>query len=281
MTVQRRRLVLRIALAVALATVVAVAWHPVRASLFGEENATLIQQLAELMRIHHELETVSDAARQGAEAAEDLYAAYDQARAAVDEIKHYSTDKFLRDVRADFYEQYPGFERMADYAGTDTARVWRNSRAESPFSTYELIGAAFGDLTEPLKARAAEGDLPMRRAVIQRFEAAGALAAANAAEAWTQSADDDALELYRLAADADADQAAHLSARALALIAVQQSHVIRLLSRDLRLDGVEAGLAWAKRVESLNELDRMKAEVTTSLQEAAAPPPMMHFGNKD
>jgi hypothetical protein len=262
---------------VGVGLVVAVAWRPVRASIFGEENLTLIKQLSELMRIRQELQTLSEAAERGADAAEDLYTLYDQARAGVDELASYTTDKFLRDLRKDIYSTYPGFEILVEGANSSRVKRWRDSRARSPFTTYEMISAVFGDLTDPLKERAKEGEIAMDRASVWRYESAGALALANEAEAWTESADEDALELYRLSADADAAQAQHLSARALALIAVQNSHVIRLLSRNVRFDGIRGAMEWAQRVDSVNRRDALQGDVRSAFADALLPPRMMRF----
>lgn len=251
-------------------------WHPVRASIFGEENATLIKQLSELMQIREELQTMSEAAERSADAIEDVYDLYDQAQAAVDELKSYSTDKFVADLKKDLYRTYPGFELLLEGPTSSRMKHWKGSHARSPFTTYEMISAVFGDLTDPIKERARAGELSVDRAYLWRYESAGALALAADAEAWTESADEDALELYRLAADADADQAEHLSARALGLIAVQNSHIIRLLSRNVRLDGVRAAMEWGDRVEGLNNLHAQE-QAFEAYTKDLEPPRMMSF----
>jgi hypothetical protein len=266
-----------LALGLVSALALAALLRPAFASIFGEENLTLVKQLAELMRIHDELTLISQAAERGADVAHDLYTLQAQARAGVDELAGYTTDKFLRDLERDVYRTYPGFEVLVEGAGSSRVKRWKDSRAKSPFTTYEMISAVFGDLTEPLKERARQGDLTMDRAAIWRYEAAGALALANEAEAWTAAADEDARELYRLAADADAAQAQHLSARALALIAVQNSHVIRLLSRNVRFDGITGAMAWAGRVDSVNERDRLHEGLGKTLSSVQTPPRMMTF----
>jgi len=83
--------------------------------------------------------------------------------------------------------------------------------------------------------------------------------------AFTEGADRDAKELYRLAKDADADQAEHLTARAMALLAVQQSHVIRLLSRRVRLDGIERAMSFAETVESAKHNEELEESRTPDL----------------
>ena len=50
-------------------------------SIFGEENITLVKQLAELMKIHDELTKVSEAAQRNAEATQNIVEIYAQAQA--------------------------------------------------------------------------------------------------------------------------------------------------------------------------------------------------------
>jgi hypothetical protein len=273
--VNRRR---RVALVLAAASAGALLWRPVRASIFGEENALLIKQLAELIGIHRELKVTSDGIMQGARMATNMYELYESARAGVDELRNYSTDAFLRDLRDDVYRTYPGFEILGEGIASQQLARWRDSHARSPATSYEMISAVFGDLTAPMKERVKAGEVDADRAYLWRYEAAGALALAADAEAWTESADRDAREIYRLAADADAEQAAHLSARALSLVAIQNSHIVRLLSRRVRFDGIRGAMEWGRRVQGLQRDEAMTAEVDAHLERAEAPPRMMSFG---
>ncbi len=272
-----KRHVVRGLVAVAVFAAIGSLYGPVRASIFGEENITLAQQLAELIKIHDQLVKVSQAVERGADVAEDIYENYELARGGVDELKSYTTDKFLRDFRKDVYKTYPGFEILLEGSDSRRLRHWKNSHSRSPFTSYEMITAVFGDLTDPLIEREKRGELRMDRARIMRYEAAGALALSNEAEAWTKSADEDAMELYRLAQDADADQAQHLSARALALIAVQNSHTIRLLSRSVRFDGIRGAMEWSKRVDAVKQREQLRGETGEALRRVSRPPRMMTF----
>lgn len=250
---------------------------PAGASLFGEENVTLTQQLVQLVGIHDELKIVSDAAQHSAEVAHDAYDLYQKARSGVDDLKRYTTDRFLADFKEDFYNQYPGFQVLVEGANSPQVRSWKDSRATSSFTAYQMISAVFGDLTDPLlKDKARSGTIETDRAYIWRYEAAGALALASEAEAWTKSSDKDAQDLYRMAANADAEQAQHLSGRALALIAAQNSHIIRLLARDVRFDGVRGAMEWAQRVGALNRSLKTRDQMSDTFGEVGKPPPMIN-----
>ena len=186
----------------------------------------------------------------------------------------------MADAKTDLYNTYPGFEILLEGPGSDALRNYERSRVRSPFAAYEMIGAVFGDLTAPLKEEIKkEGQPGMDRTLIRRYEAAGALALSAEAEAFTESSDKDAKELARLAADADADQSAHLSARALALIAVQNSHVIRLLSRRVRVDGIRDAILWGETVQAANDSDRTFKSTVEFLPTASRTPSMARFGS--
>jgi hypothetical protein len=251
--------------------------RPALASLFGEENLTLLRQLTELLQIHDELVRVSHGVVRTADAVEDVVHMASAARAAVDELKGYSIDRFLGDVQKDLYHTYPGAELLLEGSNSRRVAKWQNSHAQSPATTYEMIGAVFGDLSAPLKKRGRDGGLRTERAYIVRAEAAGALALAHQAETWTQAADEDAAELARLSRDAGEAQAQHLSARALALIAVQNSHIIRLLARGVRTDGIKGALDWGQRAEGMNNRDALNDGVNETLGSVDPAPKMLAF----
>lgn len=254
----------RVGPALAALAVVAALWRPVQAGIdsLWTDDATLVKQLAELMEINQELNLISDGILVTADATSDMLRIAGQARATFDEIQSYSPETFWRDLKADAYDHYPGFE----YLETDKQLVhWKDSRARSPVKTYDLIGAVFADLTEPLKEQERKGDLDTKEMRLRKFEAAGALSLAGSAEEWTRTHDTYAQRLSEQAERLDAgDPAALLSAKSTLLVAAQNSHIIRLLARKVRLDGVENALAYGRRVRALNQVEQDKKSLSAT-----------------
>src|SRR5262245_3625668 len=83
-------------------------------AVFGEENLTLVQILAELIHAKHELEDLNEVAEAGLAVSRDLLDTYRQVNAGIEELRTYSFGEFLGDFRDDLYDQYPGLGEVAD-----------------------------------------------------------------------------------------------------------------------------------------------------------------------
>jgi hypothetical protein len=68
-----------------------------------------------------------------------------------------------------------------------------------------------------------------------------------------------------------------LSAKALLVVAAQNSHIIRLLSRGVRLAGVDAAIDYGNRIETLNEAARASETTGKAAEEFSKPPRLMRF----
>jgi len=267
-------------LSVALVALAAVASavRPARASLLGEENVTLVQQLAELLKIRRELEDLSEGIVRVADAVENSYALYRAAQGGWDELASYSTDRFVADFRRDVYEHYPGFEILVEGRKSRRLRAWATQgRPKSPATAYEMISAVFADATDPLVDEARFTD--EHEAALRRFEAAGALSLSADAERATRAFDDTALQLAQLADDPDLNpgRAQIVQARAMTLLAVQNSHIIRLLSRRVRLDGIENAIAYGRRLRDGRDRMRWGESMGSYFQSDRRAPRLMKF----
>jgi hypothetical protein len=248
---------------------------PARAGLLGEENVTLVQILAEITGAHSELEAVSDWAAVTATTTRDVLDLYAEVNAGIAELKGYSTDEFLDDLGEDLYQQYPGLGELR-YASRDLDR-WDQTRSRSPFTAYEAISAVAADLSAPLRDDVEAGRVDIDRTLVLRREAAGGFAAAHTAEDATRTFDELSRELHELAEDASPGQAAQISARAQLAIMAQQSHMIRLLSRMVRLDGVDKAIAVGERIDAMNAAHARREQTQEIFLEAIDPPRMMRY----
>jgi len=237
------------------------------------DDATLAQQLVELIGIHKQVVEVSNGVLKAAEATREIVDSYDFIRGTIEEVQEYGPVALWRDFRDDFYDLYPGFDLL-----DGNTKSWKGSRTKSPAKAYKVVSAVFGDLTGPLKKKERQGNIDTRVLRLRRFESAGALAIAEEAAQATKSYDDDVRHLYRQAETArTGEEADVLSAKASILIAAQNSHIIRLLSRGVRLDGVDAAIDYGRRVKSLNSARRVSRHVLEAGTKLAAPPTLMRF----
>src|SRR5262249_33886121 len=95
-------------------------------SLFGEENVTLVQILVQMTQTKQVLTDISSTAGEIADDTRDLLHTYRQINAGIDELRNYSFDSFLFDLKADLYNQYPGFGKL-EYASQNLER-WAETR---------------------------------------------------------------------------------------------------------------------------------------------------------
>lgn len=267
-----------IALAALLAGLVVTAPKPAHASIFGEENVTLVKQLTELLKIRKELELINDGIQATADAVEDSYRLYYAAQGAWEEISNYGTDDFLRDFKRDLYRYYPGFELVIEGKESRRLKRWSSMRPRSPVKPYELISVVFADLTDPML----EDDDPLTDAHLAEIfhaEAAAVLLLHQDTEEWLADADKSAAALAELAEDPDLNpgKAQIVQARALALIATQNSHTLRLLSRRTRLDGLYSAIEYGRRLRAYHDYRRHGAQSETYFRRVSQPPTFMRF----
>ncbi len=270
------RWIRRIALVLAItAAATALAFTPAFGSMFGEENITLAKILAEIIQANRELDDISDAASASVDVAEDILDTYRQANAGIEELRSYSTDKFLADLKDDIYHQYPGFADLAH--ASDRLGRWENTHTRSPFTAYEAITAVVADLSAPLREDAEAGRVNLDTELILQGEAAGGFAVATTAEEATRAFDEEMADLLIEAEEASPGKAAQITARAQLMLVAQQSHTLRLLSRVVRLDGVDKALRAAARIQARNHEYERRAETARFADEVLRPPPMIRF----
>ena len=249
---------------------------PVWGSILGEENLTLVQILAEIIHAKEELQDINDAAHTGVELTRDLLETYQAANAGIDELRNYTWDKFVGDFKEDLYHQYPGLGEL-EYASRNLQR-WENTRTRNPWTAYEAISAVAGDVSAPLREDIRAGRVNVDEELILHSEAAGGFTAAYTAEEATRNFDDDVKDLHTAyERDPSPGSASMINARATLLVAAQNSHIIRLLSRSVRLDGVDKALSYGARMRAKNSMHERR-DATRSFTEAALEPPrMMRF----
>jgi hypothetical protein len=250
-----------------------------RASLFGEENVSLVKIVTELIHANQTLHDISDTMGNAADTTHKLLETYQKMRAGAEEIEHYSSGAFLRDLTADLYNQYPGFAKL-EYASNNFQK-WGQTRTSSPFTAYQAITATVADVSAPLRKDVAAGKANIDRELILKSEAAGGFAAAHSAEQATQKFDEETRDLHAVIAGSFSEsQAAKVQARAQVMLVAQQSHLIRLLSRAVRLDSLDTAMAYGDRMERRNGAYRHRDEMTDMASTALRPPALMRFDDE-
>jgi len=256
--------------------VVLIGVAPVWGSMFGEENTTLVQMLVQLLQIESDMTELNKVASDAADAANALLATYQQVNAGINALKNYSFDTLVNDLKVDLYRQYPGFSKL-EGASRNLGRWESNSFTSSPFTAYEAIGAVVGDATQPLRQDIAAGRQNIDEELLLRGEAAGGIAAAYTAEQATEKFDTQVNELAGLARSATPAQAAQISARAGLMVAAQQSHVMRLLARAVRMRTVDSALEYGRRIRARNSAYEQRDTTLAFAREALAPPALINF----
>ena len=260
----------------AVLLVVLVSVAPVWGSMFGEENTTLVHMLVQLLQIESDMSELNKVASDAADTANALLSTYQQVNAGINAIKNYSFDTFVNDLKVDLYRQYPGFAKL-EGASRNLARWDQGSFTSSPFTAYQAIGAVVGDATQPLRQDVAAGRQNIDEELLLRGEAAGGLAAAYTAEQATEKFDTQINELTGLARSATPAQAAQISARTGLMVAAQQSHVMRLLARAVRLRTVDSALEYGRRIRARNSAYEQRDTTIAVAREALAPPALINF----
>jgi hypothetical protein len=268
-----------IALAVALLTALfALNYAPVAyGSIFGEENVTLVQMLVQLTQSKQTLDELNSTAGETASMTRDLLTTYQNVNSGIEQLQNYSFDEFLLDIKTDLYHQYPGFGQL-EYASNQLGR-WDQTHTRSPFTAYQAITAVFGDVTKPLRNDIAAGHANVDPELVLKGEAAGGMAAAHSAEQDTERFDREQqrLEQTLSAAQNSPGASQQATARATLLMVQQQSYLMRLLARTVRLDSVNASLEYGARMKTKNATYQRRSETFELTREALKPPPLMHF----
>jgi hypothetical protein len=275
---RKRRRRLRMVVVVTMLVVVAgFVPLPAWASMFGEENTTLVQLLVQSLRMNQQMAELSSTASKMADYAQDLVSTYKRVNAGIEAIRNYDFESFTSDVRSDLYNQYPGFAKL-EMASQSLAH-WDDTRAGSPWSAYQAITAAVGDASRALRDDVATGRTRIDQELILAGEASGGFAAAHTAEQVTEKFDRDVAALNRLAKSASPAQAEQISARASLMLAAQNSYMMRLLARAVRLDAVGASIDYATRMSARNSSYAVRDETESFLKEANRPPTLVDFSD--
>jgi hypothetical protein len=247
-----------------------------RASLFGEENVTLGAILSESIKSTNELRQITDLVGEGAEAATNLVDAYQRVNAGIDELRNYSVEAFLHDFKGDVYHLYPGLAKLEN--GSARLRDWDGTHTSSPVTAYQAISALAGDLTAPLRDDVKAGRRSIDRELILESEAAGGFALADVSESSTEAYDREIGRLRdRYERQADPGTAAMVAAHTNLLIAEQNSHIIRLLARSVRLDGVDKAIRAGERLSAMRDSYRRQDATEALAVDALKPPALMRF----
>lgn len=276
---RKRRRRIRIILVVGvLAAAAALVPLPAWASMFGEENTTLVQMLVQFLQLNRQVSEVSQTVGKVADSAQDLVQTYKRVNAGIDAIRNYNLDSFVSDVKTDVYNQYPGFAKL-ELASRNLGQ-WDNTRSTSPWTAYEAVTAVVGDASKALKGDVAAGRVNVDPELILAGEASGGMAAAHTAEQMTERFDKDVATLNRLARSASPAQAEQISARASLLIAAQNSYMMRLLARGVRFDSVDAALQYGSRIGARNSAYEVRDETEKFMAEASRPPTLIDFNSE-
>lgn len=246
------------------------------ASMFGEENGLLSQILTQDVLSYEELRQITDTAGRSMEAAEGLLDTYARVHAGIDELANYTSGAFLRDFKGDLYHVYPGLAQL-EY-GSQRLLHWEQTHTPSPVTAYEAISAVVGDLSEPLRKEVQAGRQSVDKELLLKSEAAGGFALASLAEESTASYDREVAELReRYERNADPGTAAMIAAHANLVVAEQNSHLIRLLARAVRLDGVDKAVRAGEHIGAMNDLYTRHDATAAFMTDALQPPKMLRF----
>jgi hypothetical protein len=246
------------------------------ASVFGEENLTLGQILFQSLKQTEELKAITDTTGETVNLVGNLVDTYSRVNAGIDELSHYSVDSFLHDFKDDVYNLYPVLAKI-EY-GSARLQNWDQTHTSSPFTAYEAISAIAGDLTQPLRDDVKAGRRSIDKELILQTEAAGGFALANVAELSTKNYDQ---EIAKLRSEYERNPspgtAAMITAHTNLILAQQNSQLIRLAARTVRLDGVDKSMRASDQLGAVRDTYRRDKASQDLAKDALAPPPMMNF----
>lgn len=247
-------------------------------ALFGEENVTLIKQLTELMGISNNTYQALHEAREAVDLAREARDNFRRAEALVEDVQSYTVDRFLDDLKDDAFNTFPDLEYIVDNVGADGLRGW-DTPMQSPITTYDLIGQVFGEVTKDLKKEQEEGNLQTENAALYRFESAAALSASDKTKSFIDSSNEDLEVLIEQLDTATKEQAIVIQAKIQAIAAAQNSHILHLLSLQVRREGIEDARNYSRTLNSLRlgmEIRQGQEEIAEHFKER---PQMMKFDN--
>jgi hypothetical protein len=156
---------------------------------------------------------------------------------------------------------------------------WEYTQALCRLRDYVAIRAVAGDMDAEVGGAAPPGRANIDRELILKGEAAGAFSIASTTEDATRTYDEKTKELGELVARGNVSPglSQQISAQAMLLVAAQNSHIIRLLSRGVRLDGVDKALEYGERMKAKNHRYDQARQTSTFVDDALKPAPMMNF----
>ncbi len=249
---------------------------PVFASMFGEENTTLVSILTELVDSGSTLSDISQTADEAARTLNDLSSTYRKVYAGVESVEHFSFDGFLSDLENDFTRRVPGLGRL-EYA-TANFDAWTNTHSTSPETAYRAISSLTGTVTAPLRTELQANHANIDRALALGGEAATGLATAEAADAASEKLDAQIAALAQEAKNPSPGRAGQLTAQASFLLLAQQSQMLRLLSRSVRTGSTEAALAFGTRIEAHTALTDQSSALSALQADALSSAKLISFG---
>jgi hypothetical protein len=273
-----KRSVMVVGLAVVLA---ALNYAPVWASMFGEENVTLVNILAQTLHITNEMQHLNDTANDFADGMNDLVDTYQKMNAGYDELARYTSGDFLADFKDDFESQYPGLRKLE--GASKRLRRWDQETKSSPWSAYQFLSAAAADVVDLTddKAHAQHSQTRNDIQLLLDREADAAVAEADQAQRAAESMDEKARQFLDLlenpAYKKSPARSQELSARATVLTLESNSHLMRLLARGVRFDGIDRALGSGARRRS-EAFERRKAQESVQfVHSVLEPPPLLTF----
>lgn len=264
-----------------LVALAAVSYAPVWGSVFGEENVTLVSILTQTLNITNEMIELNDTAEDFAAGMDDLVDTYQKMNAGYDEIAHYTSGAFLADFRDDFESKYPGFGSLQ--RASKRLKHWDQQTNSSPWSAYQFLSSAAADvvdLADPT-AHTEHAQAITDSAVLMQREADFAVAEADQAHQVAAKLDDEARKLLHLlehpAYKKSPARSQELAARATLLTLESNSHLMRLLARGVRFEGIDRAIGSGVRRRS-EAFEKRKAEQSAHfVRHAMAPPPLLAF----
>jgi hypothetical protein len=259
-----------------VAAVGVVLTSPAAASIFGEENVTLGQILIQLISAENELQDLNEAASTSVALADDLLETYRQVNAGIEELQSYTSGQFVDDLGTDFSRLYPDLAALPH--ASERLGGWQGTRSPSPWTAYEAITAVVADVSGPLREDLEAGRTSIDEELLLQSEAAGGFALSNTTDAAAVRFDEELAALAELYdREPSPGTAAMIGARTQLLLAAQQSHIMRLLARGVRSDGVDMALEAGARIQGRNVRATQKTDVRDFAAEALTPPRMMRF----
>lgn len=249
------------------------------ASIFGEESIILGKQLVKLYAISTNTYKTFTEVREGVDLALEARDEAYQAKALVEELHSYTTDRFITDFKRDVLKTYPDLSVVISDSGSKGLADWTAANMRTPMGSYELIGKVFGEISEDVQSASREGRANVDSTTLYRYEGAAALTASDAANQFIQKSDEDIEVLARQLDGATKEEAIVLQAKMDSVIAAQNSHLIRMRSLELRRQGMLDAMKYKRSAESIDFALKMETDQKEVAQSLNAKPSMMEFSS--